>query len=114
LKKLEEQRCRPRAGIPKPPDHGDKFMLLKQLSSALLGLFMLAILVFIWAGATRALSLFVERVWCWQINSVDVCHLRGAWVFLIWCVIALVNLLIIGLLIERVSRPIDRNGRGET
>jgi hypothetical protein len=84
-------------------------MLLKQLSSALLGLLMLATLVFIWAGITRVIASFVERALCWQVNYAGVCHLRGAWVFLIWCVVALVNLLIIGLLIEKISQPMKRN-----
>jgi hypothetical protein len=113
LKKLKSSVAIHRLDFSNRPIREASFMLLKQLSGALLGLLMLATLVFIWAGVTRVIALVVERALCWQVSYAGVCHLRGAWVFLIWCVVALGNLLIIGLLIEKINRPIDKNGRGK-
>jgi hypothetical protein len=61
----------------------------------LLGLLLLGLLILGWGFATRSITSYAERFWCWGAGYAEDCHFRGASTFLMWCVVGLVNILII-------------------
>jgi hypothetical protein len=70
----------------------------------LLGVLLLALIVLGWGFATGSITSYAERFWCWGAGYAEDCHFRGASTFLMWCVVGLVNILIIGFLLDRIAR----------
>jgi hypothetical protein len=82
--------------------------LLKQAMVAILGAALLLAIVLVWRGLTGWMTLLIERAWCWNASLTDACRLRGSSLFLVWAVVGLVNIVIIGFVIERLNDRLRR------
>jgi hypothetical protein len=69
---------------------------------AVFGVFLVAAFVIVWKFATDATTLFVQNFWCLIFEKND-CQLRGYQHFLIWGVAGIINLLVMGLLCEKIA-----------
>jgi small-conductance mechanosensitive channel len=77
---------------------------IKQAAVVLLGLLLLGLVVLGWGLATGSITTKPQPNRCWGAGYGEDCHFRGASTFLMWCVIGLVNILIIGFLLDRITR----------
>jgi hypothetical protein len=82
---------------------------IKRAAGILLGALLLGLIIFAWAFATGGIASYVERAWCWSATQPANCHFRGGWTFLVWCVIGVVNILIVGFLLERIGEERNRH-----
>lgn len=82
--------------------------LLKQVLMAAIGALLLIAIVLVWYGLTWSITTLVARAWCWRAVYADTCHFRGAWTFTVWCVAGLVNMLLIGFLVDRIRGRFER------
>jgi uncharacterized membrane protein len=80
----------------------------RRVALAALGAILIAASVIVWKYVTGAMTLFVEDFWCSTFEKADVYHFRGYQHFLIWTVIAIMNLLIVGLLFDRIAGRLNR------
>lgn len=72
-----------------------------ELFVAIAGLILLVLLIFAWWQLTGWITAGIETMLCWG-GGAD-CHLRGSYEFAIWSTVAVVTLVLIGLLIERLQ-----------
>ena len=82
--------------------------LLKQGLMTVLGALLLIAIVLVWYGATWIITTLIVRAWCWHAVYAGTCHFRGAWTFTIWCVVGLVNMLLVGFSPERIGGRLER------
>ena len=82
--------------------------LLKQGLMAVLGALLLIAIVLVWYGLTGIITTLITRAWCWHTVHADTCYFRGAWTFTIWCVAGIVNMLLIGFLVDRIGGRLER------
>lgn len=82
--------------------------MTKQVALVALGAILIAAFVIVWKYVTGAMTLFVENFWCTTFEKADVCRIRGYQHFLIWTVIGIVNVLIVGLLFDRMAGRLRR------
>ena len=76
----------------------------KQIGLIALGAIMIVVAVLVWKYATSTMTNFVETAWCATIEKAEECRYRGYQHFLIWIVIGIVNMLILGLIIDRLGK----------
>jgi hypothetical protein len=82
--------------------------LVKQAMMALLGAALLVGALLVWYYLTGRITLFIEQALCSSASVAEPCRLRGASFFLLWTVIGLVNIVLIGLLIDRLNDRLQR------
>lgn len=82
---------------------------IEKAAGILLGAFLLGLIVLAWGLATSSMASYVERAWCWSVGYPADCHFRGVWTFLVWCIIGIVNILIVGFLLERIGEERNRH-----
>jgi hypothetical protein len=75
----------------------------RQAALVALGAMLIALAVIGWKYLTEAMTLFAETFWCSTFEKTGVCRFRGYQHFLIWTVIGIINLLVMGLLIDRIG-----------
>ena len=75
----------------------------RQIALVALGAIVIAAAVIVWKYATGTMTSLVEDTWCTMIAKATVCQFRGYQHFLIWTVIGIVNLLILGLIVDRIG-----------
>jgi hypothetical protein len=76
---------------------------LKKAGGILLGALLLGLAVLAWGLVTGGIVSYAERAWCWNASEPASCHFRGVWTFLLWSIVGIANLLILGLLVERLG-----------
>jgi hypothetical protein len=81
--------------------------LFKQAFGVVLGAIILVLVILLWGIATREMTLYIERAWCWTTAGRSECEIRGAWTFLLWCVTGIANILIIGWALDRIGARLN-------
>ena len=82
--------------------------LVKRVMMGVLGAVLLVGIALVWKYLTGRMTLLIEQVLCWNAPLVETCRFRGASFFLVWSVVGLVNILILGLLLERLNDRLQR------
>jgi hypothetical protein len=77
--------------------------LARQVALVALGAIIIAAAVIFWKYVTGAMTSLVENTWCTTIEKAAVCQFRGYQHFLIWTSIGITNLLILGLIVDRIG-----------
>ncbi|MFT3732903.1 MAG: hypothetical protein QM780_16020 [Hyphomicrobium sp.] len=78
--------------------------IARQIALIVLGAIVIAAAVILWNFATEIMTSIVEKTWCKTIDKSHDCSVRGYQHVLIWSFFGLINLLIMGFLIERARR----------
>lgn len=74
----------------------------KQIILAALGIVVVVAIVVAWKHVTGDITSFLESTWCAAIQNHGECRIRGYQHFLVWTTTAIVTLLILGLLLDRL------------
>ena len=77
--------------------------VVRQIALIALGAIVIVAAVIVWKYSTGAMTSLVENTWCTIIAKAAVCQFRGYQHFLIWTVIGIMNLLILGLIVDRIG-----------
>lgn len=77
--------------------------VVRQAVLLVLGVIAIAAAVMVWNYATGTMTSLVEDAWCTIIAKAGGCRYRGYQHFLIWMIIGIVNLLILGLITDRIA-----------
>jgi hypothetical protein len=77
--------------------------MAKQIALASLGAIIIVVALIVWAYATGTMTSLAENIWCASIGKTVECHFRGYQHFLVWTVLGIINLLVLGLLSERIA-----------
>jgi hypothetical protein len=77
--------------------------LLKQVSLMLLGAALILGLVLLWKYTTGMISQVVERALCWMSGQSATCTLRAYARFSVWMAVGIVNLLVIGGILDKLN-----------
>lgn len=76
---------------------------IRRVVLVVLGMILIVVFAFVWKYVTGAMTLFLEDLWCTTIDQAGVCRYRGYQHFLLWSVVGIVNLVVLGVLWERIA-----------
>lgn len=82
--------------------------MTRRVALVALGAMLIVAFVIVWKYATGTMTLFVENFWCSTFEKTDACRFRGYQHFLLWTIIGIINLLIAGLLFDRIASRLGR------
>jgi hypothetical protein len=91
-----------------PTNPATDMSMTMRVALVALGAILIGAFVIVWKYVTGAMTLFVENFWCTTFEKADVCRFRGYQHFLIWAVIAIVSLVILGLVFDRIAGHLRR------